>query len=457
LQSSNIDLSRRELRFFVILPFLGYFLEKLSERLTRINFSSNPIVQTIYLGNEEQIVPWGISLKARRYLPDFSLLPNLDPNQPFLFERKEKSVECWLSREKKRGDSSLGEIISSASSDFSITLEPYLLLEYRRRHFVPKEDIPLRLTVDVGMRYWLTAGGNPQLMRIDQEISRIEIKVAESHINHEIMGFILKLLFDLGAQPIISKKKEGLNLAKRLYDISHAQSFVKELDNLEIEAKLVLEEADPVSFFTKLKEWLGQGRAPLVLSSHYPNTFTTGSLNHYWAITQEEKLADSLKILFKGSSFKTVAKGIVSVVDPELAIVRRSEHKGKRIQYTPEVFREVISSFEGTAGQLRYVGYLNRSRKAVWPESEGTGRVYHVSLDRCLAEKRPPLYQLEVEYSGIYKVRYRGKSDRTESDIICDTQMITSSILDFAIQNGYQLKPNILSKFDWLMGSVSHK
>lgn len=372
MQSSNIDLSRRELRFFIILPFLGYFLEKLSKRLARINFSSNQIVQTIYLGNEEQIVPWGISLKARRYLPDFSFIPNLDPDQQFLSERKKKSVECWLSREKKRGNSSLGEIISSASNDFSIALEPYLLLEYRRKHFIPKEDIPLRLTVDVGMRYWFTAGGNPQLMRIDQEIARIEIKVDESHINHEIVGFIRKLLSDLGAQPIISKKKEGLNLAKKLYDISHAHSFVKELNNLEIEAKLILEDEDPVLVFTKLKEWFGRGRAPLVLSDHYPNTFTTGSLNHYWSIFKKGKLADGLKILFKGSSFKTVTKGIATVIDSELAIVGRSERKGKRIQYTPEVFREVISSFEGAMGQLRYVGYLNRSRKAIWPESKET-------------------------------------------------------------------------------------
>jgi hypothetical protein len=256
----------------------------------------------------------------------------------------------------------------------------------------------------------------------------------------------------LGAQPIISKKKEGLNLAKKLYDISHAHSFVKELKDLEIEAKLVLEDEDPVLVFTKLKEWFGQDRAPLVLSDHYPNTFTTGSLNHYWSIFKKGKLADGLKILFKGSSFKTVAKGIATVIDSELAIVSRSERKGKRIQYTPEVFCEVISSFEGAMGQLRYAGYLNRSRKAIWPESKETGRVYHVSLDRCLAEGKQPLYQLEVEYSGIYMDRYREGSDLVESDIIRDTQMITRSILDFAIQNGYRLKPNILSKFDWLTG-----
>jgi hypothetical protein len=459
LKYKSIDRARSELRFFLILPFLGYFLDKMGEKFEKKIFSGNEIVQTIYLGNSEQIVPGGTSLKARRYLSQFSERIALAPEDAFLFETKtHKDSACWHAREKApREKCSLGEIITAASSRYEINLEPYVLVEYRRRHFLPnQEDIPLRITIDTGMCYWLIEKDGSHLMLADSEIARIECKVEHEYLKHPLFISVLELLHSLGAQPIISKKDEAYNLLKKHFDTSCARPLVKELTECEIEAKLILRDSDPVGFFRKLKSELEGENIAIGMDSHYPFTFTTSSLNHYWSRRENDRLMDGLKILFKGVVFKPVAKDSLTIIDTDLAIVKRREKKGRKVKYTPEILQSVVGFFADQLGPLEYAGYLSRSRRAIWPEHRDTKRFYHVSLDRCLTSDRFPLYQLEIEYSGILKekVGILMKSSRdAEDEIIRDTQFLARYILDFAKKSGVALESNSLSKFEWLIKS----
>ncbi|MDD5489456.1 MAG: hypothetical protein PHP25_02130 [Candidatus Moranbacteria bacterium] len=457
MKYQDIDQSRSELRFFILLPFLGYFIEKLKEKFRKKLFSRNEIVQTVYLGNVDQIVPGGVSLKARRFLSEFSTRILLSPSDIFLFEKKRhRDSQDWYFREKSpRERRSIKEITDAASSRYGEQLGPYVLVEYHRLHFLPiAESIPLRVTIDTGMRFWHFGQSGPHLIRIDSEIARVECKIENSHIGHILHSFLMDLLLFLGAQPIFSKKDEAYNLVKKHFDEIYARPLIKELAGCEIEAKLTLQDSDPVGFFRKLRAKLENNDIAIGTDPFYPFTFTTSSLNHYWGKQDGAQLNDGLKILFKGVSFKPVTKGEMSLVDPDLAIVKRKETKERKTQYSPEIFRSVVDFYANQIGPLKYVGYLSRSRRAIWPEHRKTKRFYHISLDRCLTSDKSPLYQIEIEYSGLLKEKaaIATPSAKTEIEIVRDTQLLASYILDFAKQEGVNLYPDSLSKFKWLTG-----
>lgn len=452
---ANIDLLREESRFFIPVSALEGFLKEIKKKFYRKRFSHNEVVQTLYLGNDEQTVPWGMSLKVRRYLKDYSLEMFLDPNEKYLFEFKQKISGTSLNAREKtpRQETSISEAVKIASQQLGVSLRPYLLVEYYRQHFLPKINIPLRLTVDTDVSYWYFGHDKPYFLKADREIVRVECKISTDIEKEPLVKSVFNFLSEIGAQPIISKKEEGFNLIKTHFDRYYARPLIKELKDCEIEAKFVLQNTDPIQFFIGLKEWCRQETLPIILDSHYPFTFTTSSINQYWCKKTDKELPrEMVKFLFKGDVVRPVFKKRTIIIDSSLAIIKRKEVKEEKFFYSAEGFKGKLDSYSDRFGPLEYAGYLARSRKAIWPEHIASGRVYHVSLDRCLAPGKFPFYQLEIEYSG----RHQNKCSEVihqslvEREIIEDTKYLARTILSVAKQKKINLQPNRLSKFDWL-------
>lgn len=453
---TNIDLSRYELRYFLPIRDIALLEEWIGECFYQKTFSDNPIVQTVYLNNDEQMVPWGLSLKTRRYLSDYSR-GCLDLEKKFSFsEIKRKKRSDPRIREKKREpNTSLKRAIENFSQEVGVNLRPYFFIEYYRRHFVPKTDVSsTRLTIDNDIRYYYCDKGDSiHFLKRDTEIVRIELKTRKEAMGGNLVKDFLSFLVKIGAKPIISKKEEGFNLVKRHFDKTHSAHHLKEIRNCEIEAKLLFNGLPDVMecFFADLKEHFKRTAFPITIDERYPFTFRTTSINHYWA---KENGEEGVKVLFKGVNARPVQKGRTSIIDAALGIIERKELKGEKIIYSPEHLLKLIQDYSLSLGHLIYAGYLVRGRKAIWPEHKESGRIYHVSLDRCLADKRPPLCQLEVEYSGRRKDKCPFVFDEVEArkEIIADIQSLVLFIMSFA-RSKYPdvvLEPHILSKFEWL-------
>lgn len=451
MKTNNVDLLRVERRFFIILPFLKSFLGRIMKDFRQKIFSQE-VVQTIYLGNDEQTIPWDTSVKARRYLSSF-----YDPRETislsdiFLLDIKRQKYEDWQVREKQsRVEMSLKEIISTSSDLLQIPLKPYVMVEYHRQHFFPRKDIPLRITVDSGMRFFFFSLEGITFIGEEARIARVECKFAEGYENNESVLCVNDALQELNAQPIVSKKEAAHNLVRAHLTLKWAHPLIKELPGWEIEAKLTLQSRQPANLFAGMKNWCRDGKMPVIIESHFPFTFLPSSLNHYWGRYTDKGLEEGIKVLFRGDEFNTVQKGDMQIISPSLAVVKRSEIKGRATRYNPEAFQKMLRGFEKEMGKLDFMGYLHRSRRVFWPANPISGRVYHISLDRCLVSGKPPLFQLEVEYSGIHHNMPVPKWTAGEREIIDDTANITQSILRLAEEEDMHLCPNALSKFDWL-------
>lgn len=451
MKTNNIDLLRVERRFFIILPFLKSFLGRIVKDFRQKKFSQD-VVQNIYLGDDEQTIPWGTSVKARRYLSSFSNpRENVNLSDRFLLDIKRQNYKNWQVREKQpRVEMSLKEIISTSSDLLKTPLRPYVMVEYRRQHFFPLRDIPLRVTVDSGMRFYFFPSDGITFLGEESGLARVECKFTEGYEKDESVLCISDLLQKSNAQPIISKKEAAYNFVRAYLSSKSARPLIKELPGCEIEAKLTLQSHQPVNFFLGMKNWCRDGKMPLIIESHFPFTFLPSSLNHYWGRYTDKGLEEGIKVLFRGNEFNTVLKGDMQIISPSLAIVKRSEIKGRATGYNPEAFQKMLRGFEKEMGKLDFMGYLHRSRRAFWPANPISGRFYHISLDLCLVPGKPPLFQLEVEYSGIHHNMPTPNRTIAEREIVDDTVNITQSILRLAEEESIHLCPDVLSKFDWL-------
>lgn len=452
----DINLLREERRFFIPARDIKKLLQEVEKNFSRKKFSENEYVQTVYLGNDEQTVPWGNSPKARRYTPRPSEELRLDFSDRYLFELKEKPFGSSLGVRKKtsRQEMTLRESAQFASIKLKIPLRPYLVVEYLRQHFIPTTNIPFRLTIDTEIRYWFLEGSSAQFIENGDQIVRIECKMGDEAEEDKSITAFLSFLEALGAEPVISKKEEGYNLIKKYVEQKCARPLIKELTNSEIESKFILEESDPIAFFTAIKEWSRNGAGNIVLDPGYPFTNTTSSINHYWSSSEYNKLKEGVKFLFKGPLVSPVLKSEMVVIDRAHAVVRRKEIKGKKFFYTKEAFLNELERYTSALGRLEYAGYIARSRKAVWLEHNSSGRIYHISLDRCSAPGKRALYQLEIEYSGRRRERYQETaqaSDSAETEIIEDTINLASSVYLLAKSANVHLRPDTLSKFHWLV------
>ena len=264
MTAENIDLFRNEKRFFIpaaSTPGLLAFLEKMA--LLPVKYSDNEIVQTVYLIDDEQKWTLGVSLKARRFLENYSTEIILENIQDCLyrFEIKKEISGTELREKEKKKSATLREVVGLAQEYFS-EIRPYFVVEYKRQHFMPYGlEQWLRFTVDTNIRYWFFPRGKSEAVLVKdfdtvEDITRLEIKVKPLRKSEILVEKLLKELEDFGAMPVISKKQEGLNTIKAYLDKCYANPLVKELKDCEIEAKLTIESpVDPNIFFADLKNF----------------------------------------------------------------------------------------------------------------------------------------------------------------------------------------------------------
>jgi hypothetical protein len=461
----NIDCLRMERRFCLPefrVPDLIKIL--LSMGLIEQNFSEHHITQTIYWLDDLHYWALGTSLKSRRYLPRHSESVSLGELEgyPCKFEIKREIPGTEQRRKDKIDFPDLRANATFLSSRFK-NVRPYLLVEYRRRHFVlPNSDLRLRVTVDTDIRFWYFRKGVDQAIRIGEDhesAARLELKIDRRFEKSPAVYELLVRLDTLSIQKTDSKKKAGLNMLKFMADELCNVPLLNELPDCEIEAKLDVPQPldpqhplNPPSFFHRLRKFSLEKVWPT--DPRLPYVQTTSSVNHYWMRrNQGGQAVEAVKILTREMTGRPTLKSDLVVVDPGLGILERTEIKGKKFLLHEVPQEEMVKTLG--LGELEYAGNIARSRKMFWIWNRATGRSYHVSLDRCYTHGRPTWYQIEIEYEGRHP-EYANASifdkEATRLEIIEDIRFLAWNIVSFAHKDrGIILTPG-LEKFKWLVG-----
>ncbi len=451
---ARLDLLRNEHRFFLLPEAGGNFLVWLEREWEEIRFSPNPHVLTLYFESDEHEVPFGTSVKARQFFPTPITLIPPTWDEEFRFEVKgtRHEVERMKTAPKFLR---LAEAVSEARSLLKIpALRPYLAVGYERRHFVPRDGSPIRFTVDREIRYWFLGPGVGGVAPLgDERILRLEAKVPVGEEEHPGWVDLRRSLGTYGALPINSKRNEGFARIGQYLADRFGLGVTRDLVGYEIEAKLLVHHDDPLALFRQIKEWTKRETLPILLPDHFPFTIDAETVNQYWAEESDVGLVDGLKVLFRGEQFNSVLKTKSEVLDPEIGIVKRREVKAKSVAYSPQAYREMVTSWSERARSPRFLGHLIRWRRAIWPEEVNSRRVYHISLDRCAAAGRQmPLWQIEIEYIG----SIRGGAAPTrdlERTVVGELQHLVGCLLVCANQGGrVVLEPTTLTKFQWFAG-----
>lgn len=420
----KIDLPTRTEKRYII-SSLENFLDRISPYVERKRFSNNEYVQTIYFNNDEHVVPFEFSIKARRYLPNLPDFPVLDDDDVYFLDLKRGKGN---DKQKIRFKTTLKEatkIVNETYSFSSIPLRPYVLVEYLRQHYIPKNTRNIRLTSDTSLRYFFFPPDQKGAIEIGREDGYTRIEIKEGEPNESFSNLVREVLREINAFPIISKKFTAYNFLGLHHAKTSGKPFHKELRGYELESKL---ETNSEEIFQKIKQFFKENKSDFRLPLHFPYTFESASINRYYK--NNEGL---FKAMFRRNEAEIVKKGDVEIIKEPFGlncILKRKETKGDIVP----IDSKIIST-----AQLQ--GELYRMRKAFWVENQQTSRFYHISLDCCLGLPGT-LYEIEVEYTG----RYIDSEDTQEEEIIEDITRITKTL----IEEFPKLKPSQLTKQDWL-------
>jgi hypothetical protein len=336
-----------------------------------------------------------------------------------------------------------------------IALRPYAVDEYRRSHFVsPRNKDLLRLTVDQDVRYGFFEDiSRPALSVGKENFVRVELKTAPEYLSSEEHQKIISLISCFSPLPIISKKWHALYLIRAIID-KKGNPLKKELANREIEAKFSVNHPNSVALFVALKRHFRGESERYEVPDHYSYSQAGATINHYWSKKDNnDQLVEGLKTMFAGRRVRPIFKKEVVFLPlfPLGFLLERGEYKGERFDFVPEAYQNLIGKVGGDSRNLNYVGFLNRSRKAFWPESKQTRRVFHVSLDYCRSFDNRVMFQLEVEYVGRYFEYIEDKpEEELKAAIIEEVVDLSREIFSFCNRSGQFLASTTLSKFDWL-------
>ncbi len=456
----SVDLLRSEQRFMILTEDLPAFSVAVSKILKPEIFSANQIAQTIYFDSGDYPIPWGCSVKARKYLPAFSPAISLNPEEIHRVEIKfsgkgNERMKVQKELPLNKASEFIGEHLNPFTN--GIVLRPYAVDEYRRNHFVSFEDKDLlRLTVDQDVRYgFFEDMSRPALSVGKENFVRVELKTAPEYLSSEEHQKIISLISCFSPLPIISKKWHALHLIRAIID-EKGSPLKKELANREIEAKFNVNHPNSVALFVALKRHFRGESEKYEVPDHYSYSQAGAKINHYWSKEDNSgQLVEGLKTMFAGRRVRPIFKKEVVLLplSPLGFLLERGEYKGKRFDFVPEAYQDLINKAEKDSRNLNYVGFLNRSRKAFWPENKQTRRVFHVSLDYCRSFDDRVMFQLEVEYVGRYFDHIEDKpEEELKSAITEEVVDLSREIFSFCNKGGQFLTNTVISKFDWLRG-----
>jgi hypothetical protein len=429
IKTIKTDLPERKEERYI--PFSPNFIDLLKRDLKRHKFSDNEIVQTIYFSNNDHSLPFLLTLKTRRYLPDKDKLAPKTFRGKWFFDIKERRDD---KKYKTRIKTTLKDALDIANKKYGkkiMPLRPFFMLKYKRQHYVYSDEkgVYARFSTDTNTRYFYfdDKQKKPVLIGIEP-YPRLEIKTKGN--SKKLTELIGKLKSDLNVIPVISKKGQAYNLLCKHMLKKDGMGFLKEVKECEIELKL---ESRTDSVFPLVFNAFKSGKYAYKIPDHFKHVFESSSINQYYKNAKE-----SFKVLLRPDNMSVVRKGKVKMcsnAENLKCILKRSEIKQRLKNIQPEILRK---------GILR--GELYRYRKAFWVENPETRRIYHISLDICQSSDKK-LYEMEVEYTGRFAASIQPNVN--EQEIIDDIAKITKILLSLS----GDLKESTLTKREWLLKS----
>ncbi len=410
----------------------GYSVSKskISSLLSELNdFAEEKYVakdfnHTIYFNNLEHELPFGLSMRARRY--SSYTLPHsfkLRPYGKWLFETKYSEGDG--SSIKEREELSLGESLSVAKCNpcnltLTLPLAPHTADSYNRVQFEAKADNSIRITVDRNTEFfWLRNGLNGNSIGKENK-ARIEIKMPLDKIDSEATHSLLELLSDNGAMIEIGKKYAGYKkLGKYLREA--AKMPVEESDT-EIEAKLSLNRKDQFIFHRIKYDFYNGVFSGFNVSGRLPWTLESSAVHVYDFNEAGRVLRTSMK--------RTTTKSGEQIMNDDFGlgcILKRTEIKEKS------------GRSSDATDLLRSISNTIIKRRKYFIVEDSNGSTYCVSMDDS-SNMRRHLFQIEVERTLL------SPSKKEEDAAVDGIGRITNGIL----KRYPHLKPTTLTKAKWL-------
>lgn len=422
---------RKEERYYIEKSKIEDFIKGTSSIAYPKFFSNNNYNQTLYFNNSEHEVPFEVSIKARRYSSSpWSKHFELELSDRWIFEiKKDLVIKNSRLRQKEREKLKLEEILKNLQNKNKIEnvpitepLQPYIANNYKRRHYIVKKGGKFRITVDDELKYYFF---EPRFIGTQiglEDYFRIEIKVPQDKLNSSKFLKIKKLLQELEAEPIISKKDMAYNLLSKY--LKRKYNRYVESSNIEIEAKLSLSGKYQYIFHKIKKDFYNGLIKGFKIIEDFPYTLERGKLHRY-IITPDNNY---LRISINGKSKRAIIKENPEVINDPFGldcIIKRKEIK-------KPLSSDIFTSTSKT---------LYRKRKYFLVENKKSGNSYCILIDRCTCEDNE-LFQMEIE--GLLSLY--SPSMNEEKEIIKDITYITNQL----IKKYNVLKPTTLNKLDWL-------
>ncbi len=435
----------------------------------------NSVINSIYLGSTSLAspLPERGSVRLRFHTPRTKTndLITFDPNQLVTLEVKLRPQNFQEKGEKNRKYSvsditiadalavlkdrdSFGRLDQFANGNTSRRmiellyegngLQPLLMIQSDRRHFIKDGEDPVRMTLDAGISYWIPSFDkcrfyNDGLFFACQTDVRstniLEIKSNKPMNSDSYFNDLVKELFGENHDYVPAgrvKRSEGL------YAIAHYPSparinpeenrFLGRIEGKEREKKFDIA-INPqailsqVSFNPGDNIFLGPPKPSLIFFRYYFNN----DGDRIRTIAEKSEDPD-----FDHSIFQT--KTIISE-DGEL--VREKIKSPKLKTYLNN------HSFSQSSTGIR-----DRIERTVL--CTDTGNFFVILADHCTSEDIKPLEQIEIEYLGTLGFSNKSVAHTDEAQIKLDFNRVTKIVSDTFEDTGIKIIPSKTTKEDWL-------
>lgn len=426
--------TRQEERYLMKGPWLAEFVRTL-EKISKQEKFPTEYNQTLYFNNVEHEVPFGVSIKCRKY----SSLPwgdsvELSPEETWILEIKSDVVGGGsILRHKERKNMSLkeaSEVVNSNRVDYfqiSDPITPYISDNYHRAHYLVKGNSGIRVTVDSDIEYYFFQNGVRGSRISKENYSRVEIKIPKDSPKSPEGQMIAQKIQELNAEPIISKKDMAYNALSRFLKNKN-RSYIVGPSDTEIEAKLSLDGSRQNVFHRIKKDFLEGLFEGFFVPQDYPYTLESGRLHKY-------VVADDgyLRIGVSGEDKTVTVKENLQLAENSYGL--RCVTKRIELKDPPKFDITDVSRLPSET--------VYRKRKYFIVKKKDMARDYCVMIDRTTYGGNE-MYQMEIE--GLLL----SPSVSDEKEVVEDIAFLTSKML----KRYDALSQTTVTKLDWLKNFV---
>jgi len=405
-------------------------------------YSDNHYTQTIYFNNDFYSLPFGFSLKLRRYVGNPQDNISLSDTKYILEEKHTLMEDGVLIKKKKRENLNREEVLGRFShqdlahilSDSlpnqndipsGLLLKPQVATQYHRRHFCL--DDHLRITLDDELQFFAFDTTNASKIG-EHGLIQIELK---SDTLTKNMEEALSELNRIDAIPSISKKSFCFNrlASYRESKIDSEYRLNNEIPEKEFELKFNNVNLSSGIIFLLLRTLFEQEKNNFIICPEQPYSDEIGAIHRYY-----HNPGQITRVAYVGNTSRITSK---KYHDQNNMVLVRLEHKSSLL--TASSAQEIGGDFG------KNIGELYRVRKSFWVVNQNSGRVYKIAADNSYTNTSL-LGQIEIEYSGIRKGVPLNNPNRI---IEADINNLGNILLSSPLTSPY-LETTTLTKFEWL-------